>query len=94
MCYDAGVDAKTTQKWMGHADAATTMKIYTKLSEGKEMESTDLMDSFSEMLSGDAVRAGYNGIIWRIVYGGDNKNPRFPGGFSVVWVERFELSTS
>ena len=22
------------------------------------------------------------------------KNPRFPGGFSVVWVERFELSTS
>lgn len=46
MCYDAGVDVKTTQKWMGHADAATTMKIYTKLSEERQKESTDLMDGF------------------------------------------------
>ena len=46
MCYDAGVDVKTTQKWMGHADAATTMKIYTKLSEERQKDSTDLMDGF------------------------------------------------
>ena len=44
MCYDAEVDVKTTQKWMGHADAATTMKIYTKLSEERQMEFTELMD--------------------------------------------------
>ena len=56
MCYDAGVDVKTTQKWMGHADVSTTMKIYTKLSEEKEMESTDLMDSFVEKLSSNAVK--------------------------------------
>jgi integrase len=46
MCYDAGVDAKTTQKWMGHSDITTTMKIYTKLSEERQKDSTDLMDGF------------------------------------------------
>lgn len=44
--YDAGVDLKTAQKYMGHKDASTTLRIYTKLSEERETDSTDKMDAF------------------------------------------------
>lgn len=44
--YDAGVDLKTAQKLMGHRDSATTMRIYTKLSEEREEQSTDKMNAF------------------------------------------------
>lgn len=44
--YDAGVDLKTAQKLMGHRDAATTMRIYTKLSDEREEQSTKKMDAF------------------------------------------------
>lgn len=44
--YDAGVDLKTAQKLMGHADATTTLRIYTKLSEERETKSTDKMEAF------------------------------------------------
>lgn len=46
--YDAGVDLKTAQKLMGHKDASTTLKIYTKLSEQRETDSTDAMHDFIE----------------------------------------------
>lgn len=36
MLYDAGVDVKTAQTWLGHADPAITMKIYTHLSKERE----------------------------------------------------------
>ena len=35
MLYDAGVDIKTAQRWLGHSDPAITMKIYTHLSQTK-----------------------------------------------------------
>ena len=38
MLYDAGVDLKTAQKWMGHADIKMTQAIYTHLSENREKE--------------------------------------------------------
>ena len=38
MLYDAGVDLKTAQKWMGHADMKMIQTIYTHLSESKEKE--------------------------------------------------------
>ena len=46
--YDAGVDLKSAQKLMGHKDASTTLKIYTKLSEQRESDSTDAMHDFIE----------------------------------------------
>lgn len=36
MLYDAGVDVKTAQRWMGHASLEVTLKIYTHLSQNKE----------------------------------------------------------
>ena len=44
--YDAGVDLKTAQKLMGHKDATTTLRIYTKLSEQRKVDSTDKMEQF------------------------------------------------
>jgi integrase len=45
MLYDAGVDVKTAQYLLGHADASVTMKIYTHLSEQRKKSSIDaLMD--------------------------------------------------
>lgn len=36
MLYEAGVDLKSAQKWMGHADEAMTLRIYTHLSDKQE----------------------------------------------------------
>ena len=40
MLFDAGIDVKTAQKWLGHADIKTTLDIYTHLSELKQIQST------------------------------------------------------
>ena len=37
--FDAGIDVKTAQKWLGHADINTTLGIYTHLSEQRQTES-------------------------------------------------------
>lgn len=36
LLYEAGVDVLTAQHWLGHADSATTMGIYTHLREQKQ----------------------------------------------------------
>ncbi len=47
--YEAGVDVKTAQDLLGHAQFSTTMDIYTHLSENmKKSEYTKLMNYFSE----------------------------------------------
>lgn len=46
MLYDAGVDVLTAQRLLGHADVQTTMKIYTHLSEQKEQNSINSLNSF------------------------------------------------
>lgn len=37
--YEAGVDMKTAQEWMGHSDATMIMEIYAHLSDQKRRES-------------------------------------------------------
>jgi site-specific recombinase XerD len=39
--FDAGVDVKTAQAWLGHADINTTLAIYTHLSEQKQKEAKE-----------------------------------------------------
>jgi integrase len=46
MGYDAGVDVKTMQKWLGHSDPMVTMRIYTHLSEQKETGSRDHLSRY------------------------------------------------
>lgn len=41
-CYDAGIDIKKVQKWVGHTDIKTTMDIYTHLSQSKLADGIDM----------------------------------------------------
>ena len=50
MLFDAGVDMKTAQKWMGHADATMIMRIYDHLSKIRTDRSTDAMMQLVEKL--------------------------------------------
>ena len=44
--YEAGVDVLTAQKWMGHANPATTMAIYTHLREKHESANVTKLNAF------------------------------------------------
>ena len=44
--YDAGIDIKTAQRWSGHSTISVLMDIYTHLSNEKEKESADKLNSF------------------------------------------------
>ena len=46
MLFDASVDVKTAQLWMGHADPMVTMRIYTHLSKQKNAASTKAAQSY------------------------------------------------
>lgn len=39
LLYDAGVDVLTAQKYLGHADPVTTLRIYTHLKKLREQSS-------------------------------------------------------
>jgi site-specific recombinase XerD len=39
MLFDAGIDVKTAQTWLGHSDIKTTLDIYTHLSEKRQSQS-------------------------------------------------------
>lgn len=43
MLYDSGVDLKTAMLWMGHADQAMTMRIYTHLTETRRKEAENAL---------------------------------------------------
>jgi integrase len=42
----SGTDAKTAQGLMGHADARTTLKIYTHFEEERAREAVSRLDGF------------------------------------------------
>ncbi len=46
MLYDTGVDPKSAQKFLGHADLQVTLKIYTHLSEEKERGAVEALNRF------------------------------------------------
>ncbi len=49
--YDAGVDALTTQRYMGHADVETTLRIYTHLTKEKqELSLNSLNDALNRTI--------------------------------------------
>ena len=45
MLFDANVDVKSAQKFLGHADIEVTLEIYTHLSEMKEEKSIEALDN-------------------------------------------------
>lgn len=50
MLFDAGIDVKTAQKWLGHSDIKTTLGIYTHLSESRLEQSTEKWKNFIDNL--------------------------------------------
>ena len=51
MLYDAGVDVKTAQDFLGHADPSVTMNIYTHLSSQKKENAIHaLQQHFSDVI--------------------------------------------
>ena len=51
LLYDSGVDIKSAQKFMGHADAAITFDIYTHLSKEQEKKA---VQAFNAHMANDA----------------------------------------
>ena len=47
LLYDAGVDVKTAQRYLGHANLELTLKVYTHLTKYKEGKS---MENYNKML--------------------------------------------
>ena len=61
MLYEFGIDIKSAQKWMGHADESMTRQIYTHLSEKQEQE------AIRKLTEGMAMNGGQNGgqsLLW------------------------------
>lgn len=52
MLYDAGVDVKTAQLWMGHADVMVTMRIYTHLSQARQEQAVKAARSYFQSAAG------------------------------------------
>lgn len=46
LLFDAGVDVKTAQAWLGHADIKTTLSIYTHLSQMKVDTMSDKINEY------------------------------------------------
>lgn len=52
MLYEADVDLKTAQAWMGHADMEMTLRIYTHLTESKKRRATEALEKMANKMSG------------------------------------------
>lgn len=50
MLFDAGIDVKTAQRWLGHTDIKTTLDTYTHLSELRQTQSTDKWFEFIDKI--------------------------------------------
>lgn len=48
LLYEAGVDVKSAQRFLGHSDIETTLEIYTHLSRRKEAEAVKSINSHFE----------------------------------------------
>lgn len=48
LLYDAGVDVKSAQRYLGHANLELTLKVYTHLTRYKEGKSMENYNKFLE----------------------------------------------
>ncbi len=46
MCYDAGVDVKEAQRLLGHAQASTTMNIYTHITQSRISSASEKLQAY------------------------------------------------
>lgn len=50
MLFDAGIDVKTAQRWLGHTDIKTTLDTYTHLSNARQEQSVNKWGDFVKSL--------------------------------------------
>ena len=62
LLYDAGVDIKTAQRYLGHANVELTLSIYTHLTQYKEDKA---MDAFNKMIE---EKKRYFILLWASTY--------------------------
>ena len=55
ICFDAGIDAKSTAAMLGHADESITMELYTHLSASHRKETSQKLEEYVEKLSKKAL---------------------------------------
>lgn len=48
LLYEAGVDIKTIQYWLGHSSIRVTLDIYTEFSKAKLNSAKDIIDSIAD----------------------------------------------
>lgn len=53
MLYDAGIDVKSAQYFLGHADVSITMQIYTHLSNERKSKSVDALLAYADKMRDD-----------------------------------------
>ena len=46
MLYEAGIDLKTTQRWMGHADEQMILHVYAHLTDKQEQKSVERLKAY------------------------------------------------
>lgn len=46
ICYNAGIDAKQNQEWLGHSSVNTTLNIYTHLMKQNKLNAVDKLNEF------------------------------------------------
>ena len=49
--YDAGIDVKSSQYLLGHADVSVTMQIYTHLSNERKSKSVDALLAYADKIA-------------------------------------------
>ena len=46
MLYEAGIDLKSAQRWMGHADEQMILRVYAHLTDRQEQRATEKLRAF------------------------------------------------
>lgn len=46
ICYNAGIDAKQTQEWVGHESISTTMNVYTHLDKQNKKDNMNKLNEY------------------------------------------------
>ena len=46
MLYEAGIDLKSAQRWMGHADEQMILRVYAHLTDRQEQRATEKLKAF------------------------------------------------
>ncbi len=46
MLYDAGIDLKITQRWMGHTDEKMILRVYAHLTERQEQRAMEKLRAY------------------------------------------------